>query len=229
MHHEQGQFNEALPFYLAAQKAAVNCDVTTWVESQWMVAVIRSIHGDHRQSLSDLEKIFPLALKIGKYYPARYYDFLNSLAVEFGEAGRIVEAQSAINIALASPFASAHPQWSETREEIEQKRNYPDPSRCFLDRSIAESEASPDSNTSLSVETERQAEEIALPQRRRAAKTKPLREVAFHRLTTSSTCQRPLTLPNAALLFIPRGKAKSFLQRLGRSVQLRGPPASLLF
>lgn len=128
IHHKHGELDAALPFYLAAGKAAANCDLLTLAESQEMIAVVRSIHGDHKQALADLERLFPLLRAIGKYYPAAYYTFLNDLAVELGEVGRVNEAEAACAIALASPFAAAYPEWSETRDEIAAKRTDATPS-----------------------------------------------------------------------------------------------------
>ncbi len=127
-YHEQGRINDALPFYVAAGKAAIDCAPITLVLSQAMIAVVRSIHGDHKQALDDLEQLFPLARAIGKYYPVFYYDYLNSLAVELGEVGRISEARNVCQITLASPFAAAYPNWLETRDEIEAKRTNATPS-----------------------------------------------------------------------------------------------------
>jgi tetratricopeptide (TPR) repeat protein len=220
-YHYQGRFDDALKLYLEASRAALNesgGNLLAGLMANVNISYAMSDLGEHQRSLSKLESLWPLVRQVAKESPLCFYAYHNALAVEFSELGHITEAKAAINIALSSPFASAYPEWSETREEIAQKRNYPDPSRCFL------SEATPHSNTSLSATIEQKAEEIALPQHQSAVETKPLRKVAFHRFIKSITCQRPLTLPNAALLFIPGGIAKSFLQRLGRSVQLRGPP-----
>ena len=127
-HYESGEVDKALPFYVAAGKAAMDCDLLTLAESQQMIAVIRSIHGDHQQALNDLEQLFPLIRVISKRYPSVYYQFLNSFAVELGEIGRINEAQSVCQITLASPFAQAYPQWLETRDELEAKRAAATPS-----------------------------------------------------------------------------------------------------
>jgi tetratricopeptide (TPR) repeat protein len=118
----QGKAEAALPFYLAVGQAAGERDLLTFAESQKMIAVVRSIHGDHKQALEDIEKLFPLVRTIGKHYPPLYYDFLNSLAVELGEVGRLDEAEAACRIVLASPFAKAYPGWVETRDEIAAKR-----------------------------------------------------------------------------------------------------------
>jgi len=124
----QGRTEAALPFYLAAGRVAGEHDLLTFAESQKMIAVVRSIHGDHRQALDDLERLFPLVQVIGKHYPALYYEFLNSLAVEFGEIGHLQEANAACAIALASPFAAIYPEFAETRDELEAKRTAATPS-----------------------------------------------------------------------------------------------------
>src|SRR5215212_10959144 len=97
-YHEQGDIDEALPFYAMAAKTAGNCDPLTLVGSQSMIAIVRSVHGDHKQALDDLERLFPLVRAIGKRYPALFCDYLNSLAVELGEVGRIDEAEAACAI-----------------------------------------------------------------------------------------------------------------------------------
>lgn len=122
IHHKRGEVDAALPFYLAAGRSGANCDLLTLAESQEMIAVVRGIQGDHKQALADLERLFPLVRAIGKYHPAVYYTFLNDLAVELGEVGRLAEAEAASTIALASPFAPAYPEWAETRDEIAAKR-----------------------------------------------------------------------------------------------------------
>ena len=47
-----------------------------------------------------------------------YYDYLDNLAVELCEVGRLEEARNISQIVLASPFAPAYPEWSETSDEI---------------------------------------------------------------------------------------------------------------
>jgi hypothetical protein len=66
--------------------------------------------------------MFPLARTASSLQPYAYYDYLNSLAVELCEAGRVEEARSASAITLASPFASAYPVWRETFDEIAAKQ-----------------------------------------------------------------------------------------------------------
>ena len=134
-YQESGEVDAAFPFYVAAGRAAANCDLLALAESQEMIAVVRSIHGDHKQALADLERLFPLVRALGKYYPSSYYDLLNNLAVELGEVGRIAEAEAACAITLASPLAALHPNWSETRDELSAKRVSATPSVVAVNRS----------------------------------------------------------------------------------------------
>ena len=127
-YYERGEIDSTLPFYIAAGKAATDCDLLTLAESQQMIAVVRSLHGDHKQALDDLERLFPLIRYISKHYPTAYYNFLNSFAIELSEVGRIDEARRVCQITLASPFSAAYPNWLETRNELEAKRTSATPS-----------------------------------------------------------------------------------------------------
>lgn len=109
-------------------------DLLSTVEGVRQVALSQSINGDHKQALAEFEKLFPLVRAIGKFYPAAYYDFLNGLAVELCEVGRVGEAEAACAIAVASPFAPAYPEWSETRDEIATKRRSASPSFVAIQR-----------------------------------------------------------------------------------------------
>ena len=196
---ESGKPDEALPFYVAAGKIAADCDLVTAVESQKMIAVVRSIHGDNKQAFALLEKLFPLVRALGKYYPVTYYDFLNSLAVELGEVGRINEAKAACSIALASPFAPAYPEWTETRDELEAKRTSATPSVVAFS----------------------QAPEAKPEPKENAASVKA---VTFNWLSVDQTSQRATT---AIALDAAIGNDEStqrLLDRLGKSIRTRAPP-----
>ena len=58
-YHHRGAVDEAIPFFVEAAKAAREYDPLTVVQSQWVIAIGRSVHGDHRRALSDLEELFP--------------------------------------------------------------------------------------------------------------------------------------------------------------------------
>jgi tetratricopeptide (TPR) repeat protein len=121
-YYQSDDLQSFLSLNVEASRAATSSDLRdpqTFVRSQRHIAVLKSIDGDHRGALSDLERLFPLARAFGRWQPYSYYEHLNSLAVELMEAGRLEEARNASKIALASPFAAAYPEWRETREEIE--------------------------------------------------------------------------------------------------------------
>jgi len=195
----QGKAEAALPFYVAAGRAAGERDLLTLVESQCMTAVVRSIYGDHKQALNDLERLFPLVRAVGKYYPLFYYEFHNSLAVELGEVGRLDEAKAACSIALASPFASAYPEFAQTRDELEAKRTAATPSIVAV---------------SVALEPAPQA----LPERR----PKPVRALACIRPARENQFLQTTILIASAIAVI--GITPSISDRVRFSIHPRGPP-----
>ena len=119
------EYGLALSFYAEAARIASReriCDPVAVVVGQWDVAVIRSLAGDHRQALSLLENVLPLAKMIWASQPRVYYGYLNSLAGELGEAGRLDEAEVVSRITLRSPLANAYPEFYETKKELELRR-----------------------------------------------------------------------------------------------------------
>lgn len=94
-------------------------DLFATIHTQKMAAVINGLEGNHHGAVARLETLFPLACSVRASQPHLYYDYLNSLAVELCEVGRLEEAGNASRIALASPFVRAYPEWRETSEEIE--------------------------------------------------------------------------------------------------------------
>ena len=79
------------------------------------IAVLKAREGDHRHALKDLERSYTLA----RYAPPHIcFAYLNSLAVELGEAGRKYEARNIIRHVIASPLAFAYPEWLETAEDL---------------------------------------------------------------------------------------------------------------
>lgn len=94
------------------------CDPYATLHIQRMSALINSEDGNHSGSVALLENLFPLARTISRWHPHVYYDYMNSLAVELCEVGRLEEASNISQIVLASPFAPAYPEWSDTNGEI---------------------------------------------------------------------------------------------------------------
>jgi tetratricopeptide (TPR) repeat protein len=204
-HYECGEIDKALPFYVAAGKASMGCDLITLVWSQQMIAVIRSLHGDHKQALDDLEQLFPLVRSIGRHYPSVYYQFLNSFAVELGEVGRINEARSVCQLTLASPFAQSYPQWLETRDELEAKRDCATPSTVAVGAALG---PPPARQVQLSREV------------------KPALSLAFGKPAGETvSIQTAIAIAFAIIvnLEIPEG----MLERVRHSIIPRGPPARL--
>ena len=119
-----GDYSGAMPFYAEASRAAAEgwCDPFTIAQTQRVMAVLKSVGGDHRGALEDLERMVPLARAVSGRYPAVYYEYANSIAVEMMEVGRYEEASKASEVALASPFASGYPEWKETRDDLEIRR-----------------------------------------------------------------------------------------------------------
>ena len=109
----------------AARAAIAERDYLTQCMALRHLAVIRSIHGDHRGALSDLKRLLPIMHWVGAIYPSEYCEHLNSLAVELGETGNVEEAHRAVDFALSSQFASAYPHWKETKLELASKPERP--------------------------------------------------------------------------------------------------------
>jgi len=201
---DSGEIENALSSYLAAARAARESDFLTLTQAQWMAAVIRSIYGDHKQVLDDFERLFPAIQAIRKYYPATYYNFLNSYAVELGEVGRISEAQNVCDITLASPFAAAYPEFAQTHDELAARRT-------AATSSIIAVPAAPEIISSAQA----QVEPEPAPARARSNISLKLRRSYLHRRVLT-------TMPNSAV--IPLVSTLPILDWLAESIWPRGPP-----
>lgn len=118
----RGDYQSALSLYGEAGRFAPRdgaYDLYATIHTQKMIAVIGSKDGNHDGAVALLENLFPLAHSMRGAQPHVYYDYMNSLAVELCEVGRLEEAQNVSEIVLASPFARAYPEWHETRQDIE--------------------------------------------------------------------------------------------------------------
>lgn len=226
-YHDQGKFDEALRFYIEASKVALSwgaLGAIATLRAEQNVAFILSDLGDHNRSLSKLESLWPLVQFLAKQNPFYLHLYHNAVAVELAALGRFDEAQAASEIALTSPFAPVYPEWSETREEISQKRvsrwsNLPVSPQSFL-AAESNSFSNQDSQTAANSETEAEAK----PQVKKALATKRLRVVAFYLQNRKYNFQIPSgTIPTKALAVNP-GSAQSILERLGESIRPRGPP-----
>jgi tetratricopeptide (TPR) repeat protein len=122
-----GDQHKSTKIYMEAGRAATGIDPFTKCQAIRALALLRSCDGDHNGSLADLERLFPVMRSFAAIYPEDYRYYLNNLAYELGEVGRIDEAKAAINVALRSPYADRFPDWAETAQELETKRR-----RVFL-------------------------------------------------------------------------------------------------
>ena len=139
--YARGDLQSALRFYVEAGRAGKHrkhFDPLVTTQSHRMIAALKGEDGDHRRSLDDLEKIFPLARAVAREYPPLLSDYLNSYAVELAATGRIEEARNVSEIVLASPYAHAYPEWRETRDEIATKVRSASPGVVGFSRSTAE-------------------------------------------------------------------------------------------
>jgi hypothetical protein len=201
----QGKLEAALLYYLAAARVAGERDLQTFTTAQAMTAVVRSIYGDHQHALDDLERLFPTVRALAKHCPAFYYEFLNSYAVELSEVGRIAEAKNVCAITLASPFATAYPEFAQTRDELVAKRTAATPSIIAVPAAVPEIIAS----------SQAQVEPEPTPARARS---------------TISLKLRRYCLLARSLMIVPAGTIISFvsthiiLDRLADSTLPRGPP-----
>jgi tetratricopeptide (TPR) repeat protein len=108
-----GDFSLGLRHYTQAVKYA--SDTRALSQAVRSIAAIKGLEGFHKQSWKDLERIYPLI----KYsQPIEQYQYLNSLAIELSEVGRIEEALKVSRITLASPYAFAYPEWRETEQDL---------------------------------------------------------------------------------------------------------------
>jgi hypothetical protein len=116
-----GRIEQSLPFFVASSRTAGN-DCLSWAQSSWMIANARVRQGDYKDALTGFQCIEPIVHYLTRHNPILHCDFLNDVAFALGEAGRSAEGLRLCAIGLSSPYASFCPQLSETRSELEAKR-----------------------------------------------------------------------------------------------------------
>ncbi len=208
IHHYKGQLDEAFRFQLEALRVASHKSADgslTTLMARVEISIIKSLDGDHRDALSDLRSLSPLVNLVAKQKPFYFYSFHNDLAVELGELGYIEQAEAACNIALACPFASAYPEWAETRQELEAKRTSATPSVVPINQT---------------------SEVIPAPQMQPQPCQKPKRVVAFWWLSIKRISPHIASIAIAKFRAIANGRTTpNTLERLGRCIRSRAPPA----
>ena len=122
-YYASNDLQSAARYCVEANRAAVGdgwCDHLTVVESQRNLFVLKSLEGDHRCAVSGLERMLPFVQAISRWYPDLFCGYLNSLAIELGEVGRLEEARRVSDRALASPYAKVYTV-QDTSDEIAMK------------------------------------------------------------------------------------------------------------
>jgi tetratricopeptide (TPR) repeat protein len=129
--HDKGQLNEALRLQIEALRVAADRNANglqTTMLAFWEISSIKSFEDDHKGALADLESLRPLVNLVARKEPFYLFLYCNDLAFDLGQVGRIAEAEAALDLALASPYAPAYPNWAETRKELDAKRTSRTPS-----------------------------------------------------------------------------------------------------
>ena len=116
----KGDYKAESEFYRAALELNRN-DLFTAVEARRAQAIAAVREGDQEQAISLLEQTLSLAHYYRAHSPFLYLQSLNSLAVEYREAGRLHEALALARIVCASPLASIYPEFAITRDKTERK------------------------------------------------------------------------------------------------------------
>ncbi|MEK6407968.1 MAG: hypothetical protein AABN34_13485 [Acidobacteriota bacterium] len=207
-HHAKGEFDEALRFQLEALRVVSDWNahgLQTTLLARLEIATFKSLNEDHKGALAILESLSPLVQIVGRQNPLYFYFYHNELAVEFGELDRITEAEAACAIALASPFAPAYPEWTETRDEIAAKRASATPSIVAINRA-PEAEPSP------------QVEQQRKPHRSRPRLSNWLS-------SEKTSVQRASTTIVVSAVVAHDGLTQSILDRVRISIRPRAPPA----
>ena len=118
-----GDYELALQVYSEVGRAAEKGRLEpASIFAQKNFATIHGLKGDHQRAVAELERLSPFVRAIGPIHPHVYYDYLNSLAVELANVGRLEEAARTSKIAISSPFSAAYPEWKETYNEIALKQ-----------------------------------------------------------------------------------------------------------
>ena len=141
---ERGHFEEAVRYFAEAMQAASirqGNDLQTTVNAQSMMAVYASLQGDHQGAVHHLESLGPLVHTLATYQPLIRYSYINNLAVELAEVGRLEEAKRWAEITARSPYAHIYPEWQETYDEVVAKLRRASPSVVALKSDVASVES----------------------------------------------------------------------------------------
>ncbi len=125
VYHYQNEYEEAARLHIEAAKAARDVDRFTLLNAFYQFAAIKSIAGDHKYALNELEGLWPIVRVVSHAHPHFFYQHHNGVAVELAAVGRINEARQAIKVAMATPISAAYPEWQETAAELAEPASAP--------------------------------------------------------------------------------------------------------
>jgi hypothetical protein len=109
--------NYELEYHFLIESVKYADSLSTAIRGHKGIAVIKAKEGYHQAALKDFKNLFPM---IRHASVDVYFDFLNSYAVELGEAGHKQEARNIIRHVVASPFAAFYPEWQETARDLKE-------------------------------------------------------------------------------------------------------------
>jgi tetratricopeptide (TPR) repeat protein len=207
IHQMEGRVDEAVRFYPEALRAASpenGHDSLTALVSCLNISALKSHNGNHQEALADLKKLQPMVLIVARHSPLYFYYYHADLAYELSQVGRIAEAEAACAVALASPFAHAYPEWSDTSNEIAAKRLPATHSVVAINRVV---------ETETAYHPEPKGE------------TNPVKAVNFGWLPEYQRPQESTALIGASASIARCVTIRRTLELLGQSIRARAPPA----
>jgi tetratricopeptide (TPR) repeat protein len=187
----QGRIEASIYFYTKALKTSPS--VSDYIILIRSIAALKSVEGFHELALRDLENLLPI---IKHSEPLVYYDFLNSYAVELGEAGRKDEARNIIKHVVASPFAFVYPEWQETAQELKE------PNRAFI--SVSSIEPDP-------VEIEVHEKIVSIQAHKTIEPEQPASVISFPQLREAPRPEQPKLLKSQELEYMNLAEKREFI------------------
>jgi tetratricopeptide (TPR) repeat protein len=117
----RGDDREALVMYTEAARIAGSSehgDLQPVFLAAYQAAFMKYDEGDHCGALADLQRLQPLASRVGLFLPAFLHNYYNSLAGFLMSCGRLEEASRLRPLLLTSPFRNAYPELERTCADI---------------------------------------------------------------------------------------------------------------
>jgi hypothetical protein len=121
--YRHNEFKEAKKLFVESVNLSLidNCAPVTRITSLNAMYSILSQEGARKESIALLEAIYPEAAIVGQMFPTLIGDVLNNWAFEKYEASELKLAYNISIQACALPVSIYHPEWHETKVEIEAK------------------------------------------------------------------------------------------------------------